>query len=83
MVRSITQRELRNDSGEILRAVEAGETVVVTRNGVPAAELRPLRHRVFVGRDEVARAAASAPWIDRERFRSDVDVVVDHDVPLR
>lgn len=39
MAREITQRELRNESGEIMRALDPGETFVVTRNGVPVGEL--------------------------------------------
>ena len=37
MSRTISQRELRNDSGAILREVQAGQTIIVTRNGVPVA----------------------------------------------
>ena len=37
----ITQRELRNDSGAIMRRVEQGECFTVTRNGVPVADLVP------------------------------------------
>lgn len=40
---SINQRELRNDSGAILRRVESGETFTVTRNGTPVADLLPHR----------------------------------------
>jgi hypothetical protein len=35
VAREITQRELRNDSGEVMRALDLGESFVVTRNGVP------------------------------------------------
>jgi prevent-host-death family protein len=76
-VRSITQRELRNESGEIMRAVEAGETFVVTRNGVPAAELRPLRRRVVVRRDDAVAGAARLPALDYATFRRDVDAPLD------
>jgi prevent-host-death family protein len=41
-VRTISQRELRNDNAEIIRGVEAGESYVVTRRGVPVARLVPL-----------------------------------------
>lgn len=37
----ISQRELRNDSGAIMRRVERGESFTVTRNGVPVADLLP------------------------------------------
>jgi prevent-host-death family protein len=39
MRREVTQRELRNDSGEIMRELDRGESFVVTRNGVPVGGL--------------------------------------------
>lgn len=36
-MRTVTHREMRNSSGEILRAVAAGESVLVTNHGQPAA----------------------------------------------
>jgi predicted nucleic acid-binding protein len=41
--RQITQRERRNESGRIMRALDRGHSFVVTRNGVPVGELVPLR----------------------------------------
>ena len=38
----LNQRELRNDSAEVLRLVEQGETFTITRRGVPVAVLGPL-----------------------------------------
>jgi len=38
---TISQRELRNDSGLIMRRVEQGESFTVTRNGTPVADLVP------------------------------------------
>ncbi len=74
--RAITQRELRNDSGAVLRDVQAGETVTVTRNGTPVAELRPLPpRRRFVPREVIAAAAHTAPRVDADRFRADLDAV--------
>ncbi len=40
-MRTVTHREMRNSSGEILRAVAAGETVRVTNNGRVAALIVP------------------------------------------
>lgn len=40
-MRTVTHREMRNNSGEILRAVAAGETVQVTNNGQVAAVISP------------------------------------------
>jgi prevent-host-death family protein len=75
--RIITQRELRNQSAAVLREVEAGRTIVVTRNGTPVAELRPIRVRRFVLRATLAEAAPRAPRIDAARFRADLDAVID------
>lgn len=75
----IAQRQLRNDNAEIMRRVEAGETFVVTRNGVPVAELRPLpagRRRV-VSRE--ALIAITQDWepVDAARTRAELDEIAD------
>lgn len=75
----ITQRELRNQSGEIMRALDRGETFVVTRNGVPVGELIPLRQRVFVSAGAAIAAFSGAPGVDFERFRKDIDALIDQD----
>lgn len=40
-MRTVTHREMRNNSGAILRAVAAGESIQVTNNGVVAAVISP------------------------------------------
>src|SRR5947208_1746861 len=61
MAREITQRELRNDSGEVMRALDRGESFLVTRNGVAVGELVPARRRRFVAASTaVARAGRKA-----------------------
>ena len=77
MSRVITQRELRNDSAAILREVQAGQRIIVTRNGVPVAELRPIEPRRFVPRAVIAEAAERAPRVDARRLQADLDAVVD------
>jgi antitoxin (DNA-binding transcriptional repressor) of toxin-antitoxin stability system len=77
MAREITQRELRNSSGEIMRALDRGESFVVTRNGIPVGELVPHRRRRFVPAELVIPALAGGPRIDFERFRADLDSYVD------
>ena len=79
MTRTISQRELRNDSGAIMRALDRGEVFLVTRNGIPVGELRPARRR-FVSRDLLREAFANAPRIDAERFRDELDAVLDQTV---
>jgi prevent-host-death family protein len=77
MPREISQRELRNESGEIMRALDRGEAFIVTRNGVPVGELTPLRRRQFVNAEAATAWFAGAPTVNGERFRADVDAVLD------
>ncbi|MDQ3876435.1 MAG: type II toxin-antitoxin system prevent-host-death family antitoxin [Actinomycetota bacterium] len=77
MAREITQRELRNESGDIMRALDGGESFVVTRNGVPVGELIPLRRRQFVAAEATIDAFVRAPRIEHVRFRADVDALLD------
>lgn len=79
MAREISQRELRNESGEIMRALDRGEMFVVTRNGVPVGELTPLRKRRFVSAEAAVVLFAGAPDLDSGRFRADVDAALDQD----
>lgn len=40
--KQISQRQFRNESGAILRAVEQGESFIITNNGRPVAKLHPI-----------------------------------------
>lgn len=79
MTQTIAQRELRNDNARVIDAVAAGESFVVTRNGVPVAELRPIRmmRRSFVRKAELVALAAAGPHIDFAQFRADLDRTID------
>ena len=79
MAREITQRELRNESGEVMRALDRGEAFVITRNGVPVGELTPLRRKRFVAAEAAVAMFAGAPAVERGRFRAEVDAVLDQD----
>ena len=83
VAREITQRTLRNESGEIMRGLDRGESFVVTRNGVPVGELTPMRRRRFVSAEAVRSVLAGAPQLDPKRFREDVDRVIDQDAQPR
>jgi prevent-host-death family protein len=83
MAKTIAQRELRNENAKVIDAVTAGETFVVTRNGEPVAELRPLTpgRRAFISREEVAALAGTGGVrIDRRQFRADLDRAIDQRV---
>jgi len=69
---TISHRDLRNESGRILREVQAGAVYVITNNGEPVAEIRPITTDPFAGLT-VRRAKPGA------RFRDLVPVEVDSD----
>ena len=66
-----------------MRGLDRGETFVVTRNGVPVGELTPLRQRAFVPAEAAASVFAGAPTAGLERFRQDLDAVVDQSTAPR
>lgn len=78
MSQEITQRQLRNESGDIMRGLDRGETYLVTRNGVLVGELRPIRRDQYVAAEIVAAMFGHAPPI-AGTFRDDVDRVLDQD----
>ena len=41
-IESLSQRELRNQSGRVLRAVGEGQSFVLTNHGVPVGRIVPL-----------------------------------------
>jgi prevent-host-death family protein len=75
----IPQRELRNQNASIIAKVAAGESFIVTRNGAPVAELRPITpgRRIFVPKAELIAIAAKSPHIDAAAFRADMDRLID------
>jgi antitoxin (DNA-binding transcriptional repressor) of toxin-antitoxin stability system len=77
--KEITQRQLRNESGAVMRALDSGESFVVTRNGVAVGELKPVQRHRFVPREAVREAFARAAQVESRRFRADLDRVVHQD----
>lgn len=77
MTTRIAQRELRNNNAEILNRVEAGESFVVTRNGVAVADVVPHSERngppMFPKtRHVMARKATGRSALDREAWLQDI-----------
>lgn len=83
MSREISQRELRNQSGEVMRELDEGETFIVTRNGVPVGELTPLRRHRFVAAETAVAVFRAAPKVDYKRFRADLDAAATQDTTPR
>ena len=80
MSEQISQRELRNDSGRIMRALGEGKSFVVTSSGRPVGELRPLRRDRFIDAVAVIEMFRNAPPVDWAKMRTDLDEVVDQDI---
>ncbi|MCA1673473.1 MAG: type II toxin-antitoxin system prevent-host-death family antitoxin [Actinobacteria bacterium] len=72
----ITIRDLRNRGGEVMERVERGESLTVTRAGVPVGELRPLPRPRVTASTLLARWR-SVPAVSLEAFRADIDAVLD------
>jgi prevent-host-death family protein len=72
----VTIRELRNNGGRVLERVARGETLTVTRDGRPIAELRPLPARALSA-ETLLRRWRGLPVVDPVRLRADVDAAVD------
>ncbi|MDA8309870.1 MAG: type II toxin-antitoxin system prevent-host-death family antitoxin [Actinomycetota bacterium] len=79
VTQTIAQRELRNNNAKVIDAVAAGQTFVVTRNGVPVAELRPIAppRRRFVAKADLVALGVGGPHVDLGAFRADLDRIVD------
>lgn len=82
-MRDVSQRELRNESGRIMRALAEGESFVVKSNGVPVGELRPLRRQRFVTAIAAVEMFRGAPRVDQATLRQDLDAVVDQSATPR
>lgn len=59
---TVAVRELRKNTADVLRRVEAGETITIIDNGIEVADLVPIRRtkRRFIPKDEFFRDAAFA-----------------------
>jgi prevent-host-death family protein len=72
----VTVRDLRNHGGDVLKRVERGEAVIVTRDGVPVGELRPVPRPRLSATSLLARWK-NVPAVDARAFRDDIDSVLD------
>jgi prevent-host-death family protein len=72
----VSVRDLRNRGGEILNRVAGGETLTVTRDGDPVAELRPLPKRPLQA-ERLLERWRTLPVVDRARLRADIDELLD------
>ena len=66
-----------------MRGLDEGKSFIVTRNGTPVGELRPLRRRRFVSAHAAVEMFSGAPRVDGAILRHDLDGVVDQGLPDR
>ncbi len=62
-----------------MRALDSGESFVVTRNGVAVGELKPLQRHRFVARDVARKAFGRTAPLDAQRLRVELDHFVNQD----
>jgi prevent-host-death family protein len=63
-MKSISAKELKNRTGEVLRRVEEGEKVVITKRGKPCAVLSPVAEELLL--PDGLRSYSEA-WADIEQ----------------
>ncbi|MFD4357266.1 type II toxin-antitoxin system Phd/YefM family antitoxin [Nocardia sp. NPDC058519] len=80
MTKTITQADLRNGSAGVMDALEAGDNFIITRNGHPVGELRPIRaQRNVTTADLKARLARFAGAGDAAAERAEIDAAFGED----
>lgn len=76
----VASRELRNNTRSLVTRVKSGETIVITVDGEPVAELRPVDHRRrWIPRDEVFADFVQADPALRAELRQPSDTIAAHD----
>ncbi|RKS06250.1 prevent-host-death family protein [Nocardiopsis sp. Huas11] len=70
-MKTITQREFRNNAASVMDQVEAGETFHVTRNGVEVAQVSPLARRRRLTAHELVARHRGLPRVDYGEMRAE------------
>ena len=77
---NISVRQFVTDSGSVTRGLRQGRTYTLTLNGEPLAKMIPIRRRRAIPREEVLAIFATAPAIDVDELRADLDETVSQDL---
>ncbi len=72
----VSVRDIRNHGGDVLARVQSGETITITSDGTPVAELRPLPRRSLSAAELVARRRR-LPRVDATALKGDIDALLD------
>jgi antitoxin (DNA-binding transcriptional repressor) of toxin-antitoxin stability system len=76
----VSVRQFVADSGSVTRGLRQGWAYTLTLNGEPLARMIPIRRRQAVPKEEVLAMFATAPVIDADELRSDLDAMVTQDL---
>ncbi|HEY6280065.1 MAG TPA: hypothetical protein VIX86_27560 [Streptosporangiaceae bacterium] len=77
----VSVRQFVADSGSVTRGLRQGRAYTLTLNGEPLARMIPIRRRQAVPAEEVLAVFATAPVIDVDELRADLDEVVAQELP--
>jgi antitoxin (DNA-binding transcriptional repressor) of toxin-antitoxin stability system len=76
----VSVRQFVADSGAVTRGLRQGRTYTLTLNGEPLAKMIPIRRRRAVPKEEVLAIFATAPVVDADELRADLDEAVSQDL---
>jgi antitoxin (DNA-binding transcriptional repressor) of toxin-antitoxin stability system len=76
----VSVRQFVADSGSVTRGLRQGRAYTLTLNGEPLARMVPIRRRQAVPTDEVFAIFATAPVVDADGLRTDLDEAFDQEV---
>ena len=76
----VSVRQFVADSGAVTRGLRQGRAYTLTLNGEPLAKMIPIRRRRAVPKEEVLAIFATAPIIEADELRSDLEDSVSEDL---
>jgi prevent-host-death family protein len=75
-MKTVSVRDLRNNGGRVLERVVHGESLTVTLDGKPVAELRPIPARALSA-EVIVERWQKLPKVDADALRADLDRTID------
>jgi antitoxin (DNA-binding transcriptional repressor) of toxin-antitoxin stability system len=70
---NVSVRQFVADSGAVTRGLRQGHAYTLTLNGEPLAKMIPIRRRRAVPKEEVLAIFATAPVVDADELRADLE----------
>lgn len=77
----VSVRQFVNDSGAVTRGLREGRQYRLTLNGQPLADVTPIVRRRFVPTDHARSMFATAPALDYDELRRDLDNAISDELP--